>query len=149
MKRLFFLIILFGTPVFSHADEIQLPPPVRDGLKALIDKGAQQAVNIWVKGTPVEKDAKLTTSLLQNLEPMIAMMGNVNGYEIVRQVQISPSVVTSYIVIKLDLGPIYMVSDAYQSKNGWIIANIRFDGNLRPLFSEDFIIDLYDQAQKK
>ncbi len=150
MKR-FILIALVSVAIcpLTRAQDSVLPPVVQNGLKALVEKGASEAVAIWLKGTPAEKDGKLTTQLLDFLQPMIINMGNVNGYEVIRTVQVSPSVVTSYVVIKLDKGAIYMIADSYQAQTGWIINNIRIDGDMRAIFTEDFIIDLYDQAQKK
>lgn len=150
MKHLIFLLVTLLTlsPCLKAQDTV-LPPVIQEGLKALVDSNASDAVNIWLKGTPAERDGDLRGKLSSNLQNLRDILGKATGYEIVRQVQVSPSVVTTYIVIKYEQGPAFMISDTYLGSNGWTVANVSIAGVMRQIYTEDFIIDLYDQSQKK
>lgn len=151
MKTFYCLIALtlFATPLLRAQDSV-LPPAIQEGLKTFIDNNAADAaVGIWLKGTPAETDGALRGKISSSLMDLSNVLGKPTGYEVVRQVQISPSVVTTYLVLKFEKGPAFMIADTYNSGKGWIVANIGVNGVMRNIFTEDFIIDLYDQAQKK
>lgn len=151
MKRFILIaLVCFALCPLARAQDSVLPPVILEGLKTYIENNAADAaVGIWLKGTPSETDGQLRGKISSNLMDMSNVLGKPTGYEVVRQVQISPSVVSTYLVIKFEQGPAFMIVDTYNSGKGWIVANIAINGVMRNIFTEDFIIDLYDQSQKK
>lgn len=105
-----------------------LPPVVVSGLDGYKAKGAEEAIRLWVKDSPLEggKDAANQVSALHQIEELY---GAYQWFEVVRMREVSPRTLTVYLVLDYERGPLFARFTVYRSNHRWIMTY--FDFNTR------------------
>ena len=102
-----------------------LPPVVVSGLDGYKAKGAEEAVRLWVKDSPLEgsKDAESQVSSLRQIE---GIYGAFQWFEVVRMREISPRTLVVYLILDYERGPLFARFTVYRSNHRWIMNSFDF-----------------------
>jgi hypothetical protein len=101
-------------------------PIVIAGLQAYKDKGPEEAVRTWIKGSGIDgsKDALAQANTLRQVEDYY---GKYQSYEVVKTQSISPKVQVVYLVLDYEKGPLFTKFVNFHSDQGWILAYFNFN----------------------
>jgi hypothetical protein len=114
------LIIVMPSGAQAVGRPTDIPQIVTAGFAAYESKGSRAALAVWLQGSPVSNPAT-TEQMIASLAPIEAAYGNVIGHEIVRVVQVSPSLRRVYAIIRYERGPLFIYFDCYHTGKDWII----------------------------
>lgn len=133
---LFLLLFLTMPIVYSqspddpprHNPAVALPAVILSGLDGYKSKGAEEAVRLWVKDSPLEggNDAASQVAALHQIEQQY---GAYQWYEIVSTREITPRALAIYVVLDYERGPLFVRFTIYRSNHRWIMTD--FDFNTR------------------
>jgi hypothetical protein len=135
LLRLFLLLILGIATVHAQSTDDYprrpapiLPPVVLSGLDGYKAKGAEEAVRLWVRDSPLEgsNDATSQVTVLRQAEQFY---GAYQWYEVVRTREVSPRTMVVYLVLNYERGPLFSRFTVYRSNHRWIMTY--FDFNTR------------------
>jgi hypothetical protein len=117
-----------NTPATTPAPAPVLPQVVVSGLDGYKAKGAEEAVRLWVKDSPLEgsKDAESQVTSLRQIEQLY---GAYQWFEVVRIREVSPRTLVVYLIIDYERGPLFARFTVYRSNHRWIMTY--FDFNTR------------------
>lgn len=107
-----------------------IPPLVTQGLQVFQENGAQAALAIWLKGSPVEKNTDAQKQVLAMFGQIERSYGKMIGSEPLRVVPVSHSVMRVYVILKFERGPLYAAFDCYKATEEWVIPTMDF--NVKP-----------------
>ena len=110
------------TKVSSEA----LPPFILAGLNAYKDKGPEEAVRTWIKGSPIDgsKDALSQANILRQIQDYY---GAYQGFEVARSRELSPRARIVFLILDFDKGPLFAKFDIYRTEPGWILTSFTFN----------------------
>ena len=114
-----------------------MPAIIISGLDAYKDKGPDEAVKAWIKGSAIEgnKDALTQSNSLRTIEEYY---GHYLGYEVVGSRDFSPSTKIIYIIMKYDKGPIFCRFVVYKADKQWILVSFDFNVKSQEVFPDQF-----------
>jgi len=130
------LILLFGlSPLLSPAGAAStavievnndLPPVILAGIEAYKQKGPEEAVKTWLKGSSLEgnKDALSQANLLRQVQDYY---GDYKSFNVLKTRDISPLTKILYLAINFDKGPLFAKFVVYRSESGWILVSFNFN----------------------
>lgn len=123
MKNLLVLLAVVMISSSLRADEqsVTLPEVVSKGLNALRYSGSASAVDVWLTGSPIEKDAAGRSKILGVLSAVEGAYGKCIGHEVIQIFPITSSTLRIYGVILFEKGPLYARWDCYKVPGGWVI----------------------------
>ena len=136
-KRVFFLCscALFLAPLVSRAQASSskgkgasesLPPIIVSGLEAYKNKGPEEAVRTWTKGSAIDgsKDALSQANVLRQVQDYY---GAYQAFEVVSTKDLSPKTRVIYLVLDFEKGPLFAKFVVYRSDQSWILAYFNFN----------------------
>jgi hypothetical protein len=132
----FLAVILFAfggaasyaqVPVAAHKQVSEdIPPILFNGLKAYKDRGADDAIQTWIKGGPLDgSDEALAQA--DGLRATQNLYGAYQWFEVSSTHSVSPKTEIIYLVLDFDKGPLFGKFVLYQSSNGWIITSFNLN----------------------
>jgi len=109
----------------KHAIE-SLPPVIVYGLEAYRDKGPDEAVRAWIKGSSLEgrSEALMQADILRNAQ---ILYGTYRYFELIGTHDLSSRSKIIYLVLNYDKGPLFGKFAVYRSEEGWILTRFEFD----------------------
>jgi len=129
-------VLLFAAPALAqytddaprHNPALNLPPVMVSGLDGYKTKGAEEAVRLWVKDSPLEgsNDNATQISVLRQAEQSY---GAYQWYELISTRAVSPRTMVIYLVLDYERGPLFARFTLYHSNHRWIMTY--FDVNSR------------------
>jgi hypothetical protein len=137
--RMFFLCCcaLFLVPLVSGVQTSSskekgagegLPPIILSGLEAYKNKGPEEAVRSWIKGSAID-GSKEALSQANGLRQIQDYYGAYQTFEVVSTRDLSPKTRVVYLVLDFEKGPVFAKFVVYRSDQGWILAS--FDVNTK------------------
>jgi hypothetical protein len=102
-----------------------LPPVIMSGLDGYKTKGAEEAIRLWIKDSPIEgsKEAMTQADTLRQAE---TLYGAYQWYEIIRTREISPRTLTIDLVLDYERGPLFVRFVVYRSNHRWVMTYFDF-----------------------
>lgn len=113
--------------VSKSSSSAEAPAPiVITGLEAYKEKGPEEAVKAWIKGSGIDgsKDALAQSNTLRQVEDYY---GKYQSYEVVKTQSISPRVQAVYLVLDYEKGPLFAKFVNYRTDQGWVLAYFSFN----------------------
>ena len=110
--------------------EPSIPDLITKGLAAYEKSGGKEAMAVWLKGSALEGDTTTRMNVAGGLAQIEAAYGKMIGFEPVRTVSVTPSMLRVYVVAKFEKGPVFFAFDCYGAEKEWITSFIDF--NTRP-----------------
>ena len=105
MRYVTLLVILFC--VGSAHAQSDIPAILTDGLVAYQKSGGEAAMAVWLKDSPIETDTTTRINVAGGLAQVATAYGKMVGYEVLRNVSISPSLRRIYVLGKFEKGPVF------------------------------------------
>ena len=151
MRRPFLLgIVLLLAPLPAPAQTAQtapLPPVVLTGLKTMAEGRCRVALTTWTSTWP-EEAAAGRERLLAGCDEL-AKFGGIEGYDVVRVVDVTPNLERIYVVLRYDIQPVYLVLIAYAPDTKlWKIDAVQWNTNPDDILPSE-IVPLQHPAVKK
>ena len=148
MKRPLTLgITLLLAPLPARAQAPAPPPLVLTGLKTMVEGRCRVALTTWTSTWP-EEAAAGRDRLISGCEEL-AKFGAVDGYDLVRVVDVTPSLLRIYVVLRYAIQPVYLVLVAYApDTKTWKINAVQWNTNPDDIFPPG-IVPLEHPAVKK
>jgi hypothetical protein len=117
-----------------------LPPVVVSGLDGYKAKGAEEAVRLWVKDSPLEgsKDAETQVSALRQIEELY---GAYQWFEVVRIREITPRTMVIYLELDYERGPLFTRFTIYRSNHRWIMSYFDFNTREENIFPPFYTVE--------
>ncbi|MGA2166962.1 MAG: hypothetical protein ABSG62_02040 [Terracidiphilus sp.] len=103
-----------------------LPPIIISGLEAYKDKGPDDAVRAWIKGSAIDGSKDALTQA-NNLRQIQDYYGAYRAYEVISTRDITPKTRVVYLVLDFDKGPLFAKFVVYRPDRDWILANFTFN----------------------
>jgi hypothetical protein len=138
MRKSVFLVfscaLLFGrvASIAQSPDSSQkhdgagLPSIIVSGLDAYKDKGPDEAVRAWIKGSPIDESKDALTQA-NNLRQVQDYYGAYRAFEVMSTRDLTPKVRIVYLVLDYDKGPLFAKFVVYRSDQGWILTSFLFN----------------------
>jgi hypothetical protein len=117
----------------SQTGEAALPSFIVSGLQAYKEKGPEEALRTWIKGSALEgsKDALAQANALRQIQDYY---GQYQAFEVVSTRDVSPRTRTYYLVLDFEKGPVFAKFVSYRSDQGWILAYFNFNTKEEAIF---------------
>ena len=112
-------IMLWIAATVAAAPDV--PPIVGEGLEMYQKKRGDDALAVWLKGSPIENDTATKKQFEGYFTLIDKLYGKMLSYELVRVVPVAPSYERVYLIARHERGPVFYVFDCYRSDAGWII----------------------------
>ena len=119
--------------------QYSMPSIVTDGLGAYKTSGFKAALDLWLKGSPMESDKTSLINITGAVASIETAYGKMTGYEEVKTVSLSPSTIRVYLVINYEKGPLFALFTCYKTKEGWIIPKFLLHTDVERVFPESLI----------
>ncbi|MGB9409297.1 MAG: hypothetical protein WCA89_17310 [Terracidiphilus sp.] len=103
-----------------------LPPVIVYCLDAYRDKGPDDAVRAWIKGSPID-GSKEALSQSNNLRQVQDYYGAYRTFEVIGSRDLSPRTRIFYLVLDYEKGPLFARFVVYRSDEGWILTSFNFN----------------------
>jgi len=103
-----------------------LPPVIVYGLEAYRDKGPDEAVRAWAKGSSLEGRTE-TLNQVDTLRLAQNLYGPYRYFELIGSHELSSRSKIFYLVFNYDKGPLFGKFVLYRSEEGWILTRLEFD----------------------
>jgi hypothetical protein len=104
----------------------EIPPFILSGLAAYKDKGPDEAMKAWIKGSPID-GSKEALSQANNLRQVQDFYGAYQSFELIKVRDITPKTRVLYLVFDFEKGPLFVKFVTYRSDEGWILAFLNFN----------------------
>jgi len=117
----------------------EVPPIVTAGLEAYQKSGFKAALDLWMKGSPMESDKTSLVNITGAIASIETAYGKMTGYEVVKTFSLSPSTLRVYLVINYEKGPLFASFYCYKSKDGWIIPKFLCHTDVERIFPESLM----------
>ena len=110
----------------AQSSNSDLPPILLSGLTAYKDKGPDEAVRAWIKGSPVDgnKDALTQANILRQIQDYY---GAYQTFEAISSKDISPKTRVYYLALDYEKGPLFAKFNIYRTEQGWILTSFTFN----------------------
>ena len=138
-NMLFITILLIFPASISYAEET--PKIVVDAFEAYKKSGFEGAAKIWYKGSPLESNTTVQMNIKSGITKIETIYGRMIGYEVLKNLKISPSTNRTYAVMLYEKGPIFMYIDCYKSPKGWIIPEMMFNTKAQMILPREVLFD--------
>lgn len=151
MKRLICLSLLafscLTTALAQSYDEYPrrtpnaiLPPVIVSGLDGYKTKGADEAIRLWIKDSPIEgnKDAMTQADTLRQAENLY---GPYQWYEVIRTREISPRTIVIELVLDYERGPLFTRFVVYRANHRWVMTYFDFGFREESIFTPVYTTD--------
>jgi hypothetical protein len=132
-------ILLFFALSHSVLRAADAPSIITTGIEALKDKGEADALDIWLKGSPIEGDSTGRTKILNILSSVRSLYGNPTGFELIQSHPLTNSVTRVYGVITYAKGPLFVRWDCFKTDAGWIIPEFLMNTTAEQVMPSDFL----------
>jgi hypothetical protein len=103
-----------------------IPTIIVTGLQAYKDKGPEEAVKAWIKGSAID-GSKEALSQANNLRQIQDFYGAYREFEFLSVKELSPTTRVIYLIIDFEKGPLFAKFVVYRSEQGWILVNFNFN----------------------
>jgi hypothetical protein len=103
-----------------------LPPIIASGLQAYKDKGPDEAVRAWIKGSALDGNKDALTQA-NNMRQFQDFYGAYRSFEVISTRNISSKTQVIYMVLEYDKGPIFAKFIIYRPDKDWIMVNFKFN----------------------
>jgi hypothetical protein len=124
----FVLLLLTRFPSFAQAPDSSkpttgdsLPPILVSGLNAYKEKGPDEAVRAWIKGSGIE-DSKEALSQANLLRQIQDYYGAYQGFDVLSTKNPSPRTRVFYLTLNFEKGPLFVKFVTYRTDKDWILA---------------------------
>lgn len=119
---------------------VALPPVILSGLDGYKSKGAEEAVRLWVKDSPLEgsNDAQSQVTALRQIE---SLYGAYQWYEIIRTREITPRMMVIYLVLDYERGPLFARFTIYRANHRWIMTYFDFNTREENIFPPVYSVE--------
>lgn len=136
MKAFIGSLIALSICASSFAQDIDttLPDIVANGVKALKETNASAAIDVWLKGSPIENDTTGRGKILGGLSTIEGLYGKSTGFDVVEVFPVTPTTVRVYGVVRYEKGPLYARWDCFKTPSGWIIPEFFFNTTAEQVF---------------
>ena len=103
-----------------------LPPIVVAGLEAYKEKGPEEAVRAWIKGSPLDgsKDALTQANGLRQIQDFY---GAYQSFEVISSRELASKTRILYLALDYEKGPLFAKFVVYRSNQGWILTSFNFN----------------------
>jgi hypothetical protein len=103
-----------------------VPPAVLAGLDAYKNKGPEEAILAWVKGSPMDgnKDALSQANILRQVQDYY---GAYQGFEVSSTQDLSPRSRVIYLVLDYEKGPLFAKFLVYRAGQSWMLTSFTFN----------------------
>jgi hypothetical protein len=118
------------------ADE--LPAPIRNGLQSYSQEGAEQAVKMWLKKSPLERTGEVP-NLVKMLNNIEHLCGEYIDYQVVKVHHFTASSRFVYLQLNYASCPIFGRFVAYEGKAGWLITQLNFNAKPEQVLPESLL----------
>ncbi len=122
-----------SSPKVQASDSV--PPVVVSGFDAYKEKGPEEAVRAWIKGSGID-GSKEALSQANNLRQVEDYYGKYLGFEVVKTQDISPKSKAIYIVMDYEKGPVFAKFVTYRTEQGWVLAYFNFNTKEELIFPQ-------------
>jgi hypothetical protein len=125
-------ILLFSSKILPAQTNVRpepskdVPAIVLDGLKAYKEKGPDEAVRAWIKGSAIDGSKDALTQA-NNLRQIQDYYGAYRDFEIVAVSEITTKTRAVYVVIDFEKGPLFAKFVVYRPQGAWILVNFNFN----------------------
>ncbi len=106
-----------------------LPRIITSGLQAYKEKGPEEAIKAWLKGSPLE-GSKEALGEANNLRTIEGYYGPFQGAELINTKSFAARTKVFRVVLDFDKGPVFGKFIVYRSGENWIVT--AFDFNTKP-----------------
>lgn len=145
MRKFLFILslgILF-LPQFAPAAQVSdpnrkevidsLPPVILSGLQAYKDKGPEEAVQTWIKDSPIDgsKDALNQANSLHQIQNFY---GAYQFFEVISTRGIGRRTRIVYLILDFEKGPVFAKFVVYKSNQRWILTSFDFNTKEEAVF---------------
>ena len=103
-----------------------LPAIVVAGLEAYKNKGPEDAVRAWIKGSPIDGNKEALTQA-NSLRQIQDFYGAYQTFEVISTRDLAPKTRILYLVLDYEKGPLFAKFVVYRSDQGWILTSFNFD----------------------
>lgn len=114
-------------PKSSILDELKaeeyatdIPSVIISGLDAYKLQGAEAAIRRWIKGGPIEGDAKALASV-DALKEIETVYGKYVGYQLIRTEYLTASSKLTYLQMNYEKGPLFVRFLCYWTGSRWVV----------------------------
>lgn len=104
----------------------EIPQFILAGLQAYKNRGPEDAVQAWIKGSAIEGNRDALTQA-NNLREVQDYYGSYRDYEVVSIHDLTSRTRVVYLVLNFDKGPLFAKFVAYRPDQVWILANFNFN----------------------
>jgi hypothetical protein len=119
--------------ISQKSTNADLPSFVTSGLSAYKAKGPDEAVKVWIAGSPIDGSTGALTQA-NNLRQIQDFYGAYKAYEYVSSRSISPSTQVFYLVMNFEKGPLFAKFVAYKISKDWILTSFDFNTKEEMIF---------------
>ena len=92
-----------------------------------------------MKGSPLENDKTSLMNMKGGFTQIETIYGKMVGHEIIKNYQITESVIRTYAVLLYEKGPLYLYVDCYRSGENWLIPEIQFHTKAQMILPKELI----------
>lgn len=110
-----------------------VPPILVAGLQAYKEKGPEEAIKAWLKGSPIEDDRDALSQALM-LQRIQGFYGKYEDYDVIATRSLTPRMQTIYLVMNFEKGPLFGRFITYRTEQGWIMTSFNFNTNSGTIF---------------
>jgi hypothetical protein len=111
----------------SHkTNTADLPPIILSGLDAYKEKGPEEAVKAWIKGSGID-GSREALSQANNLRQIQDFYGSYQTFEVISSKDIAPKSRVFYLALDFEKGPLYARFKVYKTDGGWILTSFTFN----------------------
>jgi len=103
-----------------------LPPVLVAGFKAYLEKGPEDAVRVWIKGSGID-DSKDALSQANSLRQVQDFYGSYRSFDVFKTRMVTSRVEAFYLVMNYDKGPLFAKFFFYKTEQGWVLVNFNFN----------------------
>lgn len=118
--------LLAQTVSSAHKSSDEVPAFIVAGLHAYKEKGPEEAVRVWIKGSGIDGSTDALTQA-NNLRQVQDFYGSYRDFEVVSIYEITPRTRVVYLVLDFDKGPLFAKFVVYRPDQTWILANFNFN----------------------
>ena len=112
---------------------LHAPARAQTGPQTVVVKGLQMwssghcrdAIDAWTSSWSGQ-DAFQRTQLVNGCD-LLEQMGTIEGYDILRTVDITPHLQRVYVLLRYEKQPVYLLVAAYESKDDWKIVTVNWN----------------------
>ncbi|HWB61735.1 MAG TPA: hypothetical protein VG733_19790 [Chthoniobacteraceae bacterium] len=134
----YFLVVVTLCAAGSAFAEEGVPKIVSEGFEIYQKYDNKAAVATWLKNSPVGTDAN-NAKVADTLSQIETAYGRVLGFELIRVVNLTPSMRRVYVLIRYERGPAYASYDCYFVQGAWIISGLDFNTKMNEILPSNIL----------